>query len=111
MWATLEQPGVPTEAQKDEMFVLTTRAHKNEKQGCVKKDEKCGSTAPAHKRRGRAGLTGLVATNLNLVSSAPAHKNEKQENVAKQEMSGCATPAHKRRGSAGLGANVAFTRG
>ena len=29
MWATLEQPGVPTEAQKDEMFVLTAPAHRN----------------------------------------------------------------------------------
>ena len=28
MWATLEQPGVPTEAQKDEMCVFTAPAHK-----------------------------------------------------------------------------------
>ena len=70
-----------------------------------------GFAAPVHKRRGRPGLGGIIATNISLVLSARAHKNEKQGCVTKQEMSGFAAPVHKRRGSSGLQEVIAFTRG
>ena len=90
---------------------MSARAHKNEKQGCVKKDEKYGCAGPAHRKRGRGGLAEVIAFNINLVSSAPAHKNEKQENVTKQELFGLTAPAHKRRGSSGLREVMPFGRG
>ena len=58
MWATLEQPGVPTEAQKDEMCVFT---------------------APAHNKKRPSGKVVIMRSNTiwhKLRISAPAHKKE-----------------------------------
>jgi hypothetical protein len=43
MWATLEQPGVPTGVQKDEMCVFT---------------------APAHNKKGPSGEVVIMRSNI-----------------------------------------------
>ena len=74
-WAALEQPGVATGVQKDEMCVFA---------------------APAHNKKGPSGEGVIMHSDGSCVLTAPAHKKEQQGAGQKDEICVFAAPAHKK---------------